>query len=84
MTRNRRPDHGERRKHTFPTRSCPGPRASVPALQRLARAAITERLDGYLEATRLLIDAGAPVTDAMADKAADEIAILLDEALGAS
>ena len=37
-----------------------------------------ERLDGYLEAARLLVDAGAVVTDGMVDKAADDVAILLE------
>jgi ankyrin repeat protein len=39
-----------------------------------------DRLDGYLTATRLLIDAGAEVTNGMIDKAADDVAILLEDA----
>jgi ankyrin repeat protein len=42
-----------------------------------------ERLDGYLEAARLLVDAGARVTDGMVDKAADDVALLLEEMRGA-
>jgi ankyrin repeat protein len=41
----------------------------------------SERLDGYIEAARLMIDAGARVTQGMVDKAADDVAILLEEAL---
>jgi ankyrin repeat protein len=40
----------------------------------------SERLDGYLQAARLVIDAGADVTHGMIDKAADEVAILLEDA----
>jgi ankyrin repeat protein len=42
-----------------------------------------DRLDGYLESARLLVDAGARVTQGMVDKAADDVALVLDEALGA-
>lgn len=40
-----------------------------------------DRLDGYLEATRLLVAAGARVTPGMVDKAADEVSVVLEEAL---
>ncbi|MBE2318525.1 hypothetical protein DVA67_021270 [Solirubrobacter sp. CPCC 204708] len=39
-----------------------------------------ERLDGYLEATTALLEAGARVTDAMIELAADEVAVRLEEA----
>ena len=39
-----------------------------------------DRLDGYLTAARLLIEAGAEITDGMVDKAADDVAILLEDA----
>ena len=39
-----------------------------------------ERVDDYLEATRLLVSAGARVTPGMIEKAADEVAVVLDEA----
>jgi ankyrin repeat protein len=42
-----------------------------------------DRLDGYLESARLLVDAGARVTQGMVDKAADDVALVLEEALGA-
>lgn len=38
-----------------------------------------ERLEGYLDAARLLIDAGADVTEGMIDKAADDFAIVLED-----
>jgi ankyrin repeat protein len=41
----------------------------------------TDRLDGYLESARLLVDAGARVTQGMVDKAADEVALLLEQEL---
>jgi ankyrin repeat protein len=40
-----------------------------------------ERLEGYLEAARLLVAAGARVTQGMVDKAADDVALLREEAL---
>jgi ankyrin repeat protein len=43
-----------------------------------------DRMDGYLEAARRLIDAGARVTDGMVDEAADELSVLLERALAAS
>src|SRR5439155_14723333 len=43
-----------------------------------------ERMDGYLEAARRLVDAGARVTRAMVDQAADELSLLLEEAHAAS
>src|SRR5690242_16205072 len=43
-----------------------------------------ERMDGYLEAARRLVDAGAHVTQGMVDQAADELSVLLEQALAAS
>jgi ankyrin repeat protein len=43
-----------------------------------------ERMDGYLEAARRLIEAGARVTDGMVGEAADELSVLLEQALAAS
>lgn len=39
-----------------------------------------ERLDGYLESARILLDAGAHVTAGMIDRSADDVAILLEDA----
>lgn len=43
-----------------------------------------ERLDGYLDAARLLIEAGAEVTEGMIAKAADDLAIVLEDARATS
>ena len=43
-----------------------------------------DRLDGYLEAARRLIDAGARVRQWMVDGAADELSVLLEQAHAAS
>ena len=40
-----------------------------------------ERIDGYLEAARRLIDAGARVTPEMVESAADELSVLLEREL---
>jgi hypothetical protein len=43
-----------------------------------------ERVDEYLECARLLVEAGATVTEGMVDLAGDEVAVLLEEALSVS
>jgi ankyrin repeat protein len=42
-----------------------------------------ERLDGYLDAAAALLAAGGRVTEGMIEVAADDVALLLEEALGA-
>lgn len=42
-----------------------------------------ERLDGYLDAVCLLVAAGGRVTEGMVDKAAEEVAAAIEEALTA-
>lgn len=62
-------------------REAPGTALDWTAWGSRALPAAAERLEGYLEAARLLVDAGARVTQGMVDKAADDVALLLEEAL---
>jgi ankyrin repeat protein len=62
-------------------REAPGTALDWTAWGSRALPAAQERLEGYLEAARLLVDAGARVTQGMVDKAADDVALLLEEAL---
>jgi ankyrin repeat protein len=62
-------------------REAPGTALDWTAWGSRALPAAPERLEGYLEAARLLVDGGARVTQGMVDKAADDVALLLEEAL---
>jgi ankyrin repeat protein len=65
-------------------REAPGTALDWTAWGSRALPGAADRLDGYLDAARLLVEAGARVTQGMVDKAADEVALLLEEALAAS
>jgi ankyrin repeat protein len=62
-------------------REAPGTALDWTAWGSRALPDAAERLDGYLEAVRLLVEAGARVTQGMVDKAADDVALALEEAL---
>jgi hypothetical protein len=61
-------------------REHPGTALAWTAWGSRALPGASQRLDGYLEAARLLVGAGARVTPGMIDVAADEVAVMLEEA----
>ena len=62
-------------------REAPGTALDWTAWGSQALPGATDRIDGYLEAARLLVEAGARVTRGMVEKAADDVALQLEEAL---